>query len=313
MRSRQWSAWIALVLAVLMITGCTGAAGSAGNGGTDGPGRLKAAATIGMIGDVVKNIGGEHVDVTVIMGPGIDPHLYKASAGDLRKLQDAQIIFYNGLHLEAQLGEVLEKMSANKQTVAVAEVIAKEQIQQDEEGAADPHVWFDVTLWMKAAEAIRDGLIKADPAHKAQYEQNAAAYIKQMEDLHKYAREQLATIPKTGRVLVTAHDAFGYFGRAYEVEVMGLQGINTQSEYGLRDVQKLVDVLVDRKVKAVFVESSVPKQSIEAVVEGARAKGHQVSIGGELFSDAMGEEGTPEGTYLGMVKHNVDTIVKALK
>lgn len=277
--------------------------------------RLRAVATVGMIADLVQNVGKDHVEVTALMGPGVDPHLYKASQGDIAKLNQAQIIFYNGLNLEGKMADILVRLARSKPTIAVSEGIPENLLREPEEfdGHYDPHIWFDVTLWMKAAERVRDALIEADPAHKADYEQNAAAYIKQLEELHRYAREQLATIPRERRVLVTAHDAFGYFGRAYDVEVMGLQGISTAAEYGLADVQELVDLLVQRKIKAVFVESSVPKRSIEAVVQGARARGHTVTIGGELFSDAMGDAGTPEGTYLGMVRYNVDTIVRALK
>jgi manganese/zinc/iron transport system substrate-binding protein len=308
MRIRLWSMAVASLLILATVVGC-----SSPGGGSTGSGKLKVTATIGMIGDVVQNIGGQHVDVTVLMGPGVDPHLYKASAGDIAKMQNAQILFYNGLHLEAKLGDILGKMASSKPTIAVADGIPHELVHSDEAGAYDPHVWFDVTLWMKAASMVRDSLIKADPAHKSDYEQNAASYLKRMEELDQYAKTQLATIPKEQRVMVTAHDAFNYFGRAYNIEVKGLQGINTQAEYGLKDVQNLVNLLVDRKVKAVFVESSVPKRSIEAVIEGAKAKGQPVVIGGELFSDAMGEAGKPEGTYLGMVRHNVDTIVQALK
>jgi manganese/zinc/iron transport system substrate-binding protein len=180
-------------------------------------------------------------------------------------------------------------------------------------GHHDPHVWFDVSLWAKTIDAVVKGLSELDPPGSATYESNAAAYRAQLETLHQECRQNLATIPKEGRVLVTAHDAFGYFGRAYDVEVVGLQGISTSSEYGLRDVQRLVDLIAERKIKAVFVESSVPTRSIEAVVEGCRAKGWNVKIGGQLFSDAMGAGGTPEGTYIGMVRHNVHVIVEALK
>lgn len=302
--------WVALMIAVLAVTavGC-GATTSAGK--VDG--KIKVAATTGMIADLVRSIGGERVEVTSLMGPGVDPHLYKASEGDISRLANASIIFYNGLHLEGRMGDILVKMAGEKPTVAVAERIPEESLLLTEDEVEDPHIWFDVSLWMKAAEVVRDSLIEADPAGKAEYQANAAAYLKELETLHQYAIDQIATIPAQQRVLVTAHDAFGYFGRAYGIEVTGLQGISTATEYGLADVQNTVNLLVDRGIKAVFVESSVPKSSIEALVEGARAKGHSVSIGGELFSDAMGAEGTPEGTYLGMVRHNVDTVVKALK
>lgn len=278
-------------------------------------GQIKAVATTGMVADAVRSVGREHANVTALMGPGVDPHLFKASQGDIAKLSQAQVVFYNGLNLEGKMGDVLVKMARSKPTVAVAELIPEDQLLSPPEfaGHYDPHVWFDVSLWVRVVERVRQALAEVDPAHRADYERNAADYVKKLEELHTYAQQQLAQVPKERRVLVTAHDAFGYFGRAYGVEVMGLQGISTAAEYGLGDVQNLVDTLVTRGVKAVFVESSVPKRSIEAVVQGARARGHQVAIGGELFSDAMGDPGTAEGTYIGMVRYNVDTIVKALK
>jgi manganese/zinc/iron transport system substrate-binding protein len=278
-------------------------------------GKLKVTTTIGMIADVVKQVGGDHVQITGLMKSGVDPHLYKASQGDVKKLEQAQIIFYNGLHLEGKMVEIFEKMESQKPTVAVSRNIPEKQLRGWESGEAshDPHIWFNVKHWISAAEVIRDELAKADSAHTEDYKNNAAAYIKQLEELDQYALKQIASIPKEQRVLVTAHDAFGYFGDAYGIKVMGLQGISTASEYGSKDVTDLREYLVSNKIKAVFVESSVPKKSIEAVIEGAKKQGHEVKIGGELYSDAMGKEGTPEGTYLGMVRHNINTIVNALK
>jgi len=302
--------WMALLLAVTAVAawGCGRPSGGPAVGGP-----LKVTVTTGMVGDLVRNIGGEHVQVTTLMGAGVDPHLYKASEGDISKLSGAHAIFYNGLHLEGRMGDIFVKMASQKPTVPVAERIAHEKLLTDQQGAEDPHIWFDVSLWISAAEVVRDKLIEIDPAHKGEYEKNAATYLNELQELHQYAKDQVAQIPKEQRVMITAHDAFNYFGRAYDIEVMGLQGISTVSEYGLADVRKLVDLLVSRKIKAVFVESSVPKASIEALVQGAKAKGHTVVIGGELFSDAMGAAGTPEGTYVGMVRHNVDIIVRALK
>ncbi|USG68449.1 zinc ABC transporter substrate-binding protein [Brevibacillus ruminantium] len=275
----------------------------------------KITTTTGMVADIVKEVGGEHVAVTQLMGAGVDPHLYKASQGDIKRIDDADIIFYSGLHLEGKMVEIFEKMGAKKPVKSVTDGIPKEQLLADPAAPdnPDPHVWFDVSLWMKAVEQVRDDLSQIDAAHAADYQANAEKYLGELKKLDDYAKEQLSSIPKEQRVLVTAHDAFQYFGRGYDVEVLGLQGISTASEYGLKDVQNLVDTLVERKIKAVFVESSVPARSIEAVVQGAAAKNHTVSIGGELFSDAMGEPGTPEGNYIGMVRHNVDTIVNALK
>ncbi|XOK64938.1 metal ABC transporter solute-binding protein, Zn/Mn family [Paenibacillus elgii] len=278
-------------------------------------GKVKITTTIGMIADIVKQVGGEHVEVTGLMKAGVDPHLYKASQGDLKKLDQADIIFYNGLHLEGKMTDVFEKMEKTKPTVAVTKNIPESKLRgmEDGTGAHDPHVWFDVKHWISATETVRDELSKHDAANAADYKKNAEAYIKQLEELHQFAKEQIASIPEKQRVLVTAHDAFGYFGDAYGIKVMGLQGISTASEYGSKDVSDLRDFLVANKIKAVFVESSVPKKSIEAVIEGAKKQGHEIQIGGELFSDAMGEEGTPEGNYIGMVKHNINTIVQALK
>ncbi len=292
----------------LLIAGC-GQADTTGD-----TGKLNAVSTIGMVNDLVKNIGGEHIEAVGLMGPGVDPHLYKASAGDVEKLQSADIIFYNGLHLEAKMGEVLEKMSEQRKVVAVTDTIDKETLldSPDYEDQFDPHVWFDVTMWTKSAEVVRDSLIEADPEHKADYEANAAAFIEKMEALHTDVDTKTKTVPEGQRVLVTAHDAFSYFGQKYGFEVKGLQGISTESEAGTKDVADLADFIAERKIKAVFVESSVPRRNVEALQEAVAARDWEVTIGGELFSDAMGDEGTVEGTYLGMVTHNVDTIVGAL-
>ena len=278
-------------------------------------GKIQVVSTTGMIHDLVKQVGGEHVEAQALMQPGVDPHLYKASQGDLRKLEQAELIFYNGLHLEGKMIDIFEQMAKSKPTVPVTKNIAEsELLASDDQGMEhDPHVWFNVRHWISATETIRDELVKLDAAHADSYKNNAEAYIRQLEELDQYVKTQIATIPEQQRVLVTAHDAFGYFGKAYGIQVRGLQGMNTASEYGSKDVSELRDYLVANKIKAIFVESSVPKKSIEAVIEGAKRQGHDIRIGGELFSDAMGEEGTPEGTYLGMVRHNVDTIVKALK
>lgn len=304
-----------LIMMVAVLMTASACANTAQTGEKHADGKIKVTTTIGMISDIVKNVGGDRVEVTGLMQDGVDPHLYKASQGDIKKLDQADIIFYNGLHLEGKMVEILEKMAKNKLTVAVTDNIDANQLRSGKEMGTDhdPHVWFNVKHWMKATEKVRDELIKFDAAHKEEYTNNTAEYLKKLQELDQYAKEQIALIPQASRVLVTAHDAFGYFGDAYQIKVMGLQGISTASEYGSKDVSDLRDYLVENKIKAVFVESSIPKKSIEAVIKGAKEKGHSIQIGGELFSDAMGEEGTPEGTYIGMVRHNVDTIVKALK
>jgi len=266
-----------------------------------------------MVADIVENLGGEHVKVAALMGEGVDPHLYKASPADVSQLSRADIVFYSGLHLEGKLAELLERMGARKPTIGVAERISPDKILTDDRGARDPHVWFDVSLWSEAAAAAADALCEFDPPHAAEYQARAAEYRRRLSKLDAYARQQLATIPRARRVLVTAHDAFRYFGRAYDTEVRGIQGISTESEAGVQQVTELVDFLSQQKVKAVFVETSVSDQNIRSLLEGCAARGHNVIIGGSLFSDAMGKSGTPDGTYEGMVKHNVDTIVGALR
>ncbi|HSL44610.1 MAG TPA: zinc ABC transporter substrate-binding protein [Anaerolineales bacterium] len=277
--------------------------------------KINVVTTTGMIADIVKNIGGDRVEVTALMGPGVDPHLYKASEGDVRSLQEADIIFYNGLHLEAQMGEVLERLNEfGVTTVAVTDKIDRSVLQSPPEfaGNYDPHVWFDVTLWMKAAEQVEESLTELDASSEAIYEANAEAYLTDLEELHQYVLDQANTIPAEQRILITAHDAFNYFGRAYGFEVRGLQGISTEAQAGTADVQALADYIVENEIPAIFVESSVPQRNVEAVQAAVQAQGFDVQIGGSLFSDAMGSEGTPEGSYVGMVRHNINTIVTAL-
>ncbi len=284
--------------------------------GNDSNGKLNIVTTTGMIADITKNVGGEYVEVTALMGPGVDPHLYKASEGDMRRLQDADLIFYNGLHLEAQMGEVLEKMNDfGIKTVPVTDKIDRSLLQAPPQfaGNYDPHVWFDVTMWMKAVEQVQETLIETDPSHKSEYEANASAYLAKLDELHQYVLAQAQTVPADKRIIITAHDAFNYFGHAYGFEVRGLQGISTEAQAGTADVQDLVSYIVEKQIPAIFVESSVPQRNVEAVQAAVQAQGFDVQIGGSLFSDAMGSEGTPEGTYIGMVRHNIDTIVSALK
>ncbi len=303
--SRTVTALLPLLAAVLLVSPAAAR--------TEPP-RLKVATTTGMIADAARTIGGERVAVNALMGPGVDPHLYKATPGDMRTLQDADLILYNGLHLEGRLADVLVRLAARKTTVQVTESIDEKLLREPPEfaGHFDPHVWFDVGLWISVVERTRDALASSDPAGKGEFEQRATAYIASLRELHEHCKAEIARIPAERRVLVTAHDAFGYFGRAYGIEVLAIQGISTDSEGSLRQINSLVDTLVQRKVPAVFVESSVPRKNIDALVEGCRSRGHTVTVGGELFSDAMGAAGTPGGTYIGMVRHNVDTIVKAL-
>jgi manganese/zinc/iron transport system substrate-binding protein len=275
---------------------------------------VRVVATTGMVADLAANVGGERVEARALMGAGVDPHLFKASERTLRTMERADLVLYNGLHLEGGLAYVLEQMGERQPVDAVARLIPPDRLlaSADYEDAPDPHIWFDVQLWMLAATAVRDSLRELDPTHAATYEANAAAYSAQLAELDSWVHEEVSAIPAERRVLITAHDAFGYFGRAYGFEVLGIQGASTATEAGARDVQRLADLIAERRIPAIFVESSVPRRTVEALREAVQSRGFDVAIGGQLFSDAMGAAGTPEGTYLGMVRHNVDTIVAAL-
>lgn len=300
-------------LMIALLAGCGGRSEATGTAAAQA-GALEVVATIGQIADVATSIGGEHVNVQALMGSGVDPHLYVASEGDVERLQNADVIFYNGLHLEAQMAEIFEQIGERKRTVAVAEAIPQAELLPWAQAAGqfDPHVWFDVRLWVHVAETVRDTLVELDPAHADAYRANADAYLQELEQLHAYVQEQAGRVPEERRILVTAHDAFNYFGRAYGFEVRGLQGISTAAEAGTADVRDLATFIAERQIPAIFVESSVPVRNVEALQAAVAAQGWQVAIGGSLFSDAMGSPGTPEGTYAGMVRHNIDTIVGAL-
>ena len=302
------SSCLIVLLAALLVAGCAPPEPASSQG------RLTVVTTIGMIRDVVENVGGPHVQVTGLMGPGVDPHLYKASEGDVRRLFRADVIFYGGLHLEARMGEVLEEMGSRTRVVAVTDGIPRDRLLSpaDFQGAHDPHVWFDVSMWAMTIDTIAATLAAADPPHAADFRRNAAAYHARLDSLDAYVRAHAARVPQAQRVLVTAHDAFNYFGRAYGFQVRGLQGISTASEAGTGDVQALAEFIAGRRIPAVFVESSIPRRTIEAVQEAVNDRGWDVRIGGSLYSDAMGNPGTPQGTYDGMVRHNIDTLVGAL-
>ncbi|NBO93433.1 MAG: manganese transporter [Planctomycetia bacterium] len=277
-----------------------------------GHGPISVVCTTGMVADLILAVGGDRVQVTTLMGEGVDPHLYKPSPGDVAKLDAASLILFNGLHLEGKMAELFSRLARRRPTFAVAEHLAPADVLEIE-GAIDPHVWFDVSLWRKTACVVRDVLVAYDPAEAKGYQERYDGYAARLDALHEWARKELSSIPPQRRVLVTAHDAFRYFGRAYGIEVRGIQGISTESEAGVSEVNALVDFLTERKIKAVFVESSVSERNVKAIQEGCTARGHRLAIGGELFSDAMGKSGTPEGSYEGMVRHNVRTIVEALK
>ncbi|MDO5978660.1 metal ABC transporter solute-binding protein, Zn/Mn family [Flavivirga spongiicola] len=278
--------------------------------------KLNVVTTTTMITDLVKNIGGEHINLQGLMGSGVDPHLYKASEGDVTKLANADIIFYNGLHLEGKLVEVFEKMHNQRtKTIAISDALDKNTLIGSEYFASnyDPHIWFNTDYWIQATKFIVKKLSETIPEQKITFETNGANYIKQLEALKTKLTATIDTLPEEKRILVTAHDAFNYFGKSFHFEVVGLQGLSTATEAGVQDVQKLSAFIIEKNVKAIFVESSVPKRTIEALQAAVNSKGHHVTIGGSLYSDALGNAGTIEGTYIGMFKYNVNTIVNALK
>ncbi|GAB5536679.1 MAG: zinc ABC transporter substrate-binding protein [Rubricoccaceae bacterium] len=276
---------------------------------------VQVVATTNIVADLARQIGGDRVEVTALMGPGVDPHLYRASEGDVGRMTSADIIVYNGLELEGKIGEVLEQVEGRGiRTVAVAEGISEDSLAASAiyENAYDPHVWMAVPLWKTAASELAEALTELDPTHAEAYQSRLSETLAAYDSLDSYVRQRVGELAPEQRVLVTAHDAFGYFGRSYGFEVRGLQGISTATEAGTRDVQDLVAFVVEREIPAMFVESSVSPGAIEAVREAVQAGGHEVEIGGNLFSDALGQQGTPEGTYEGMIRHNVDTVVDAL-
>lgn len=277
--------------------------------------KINIVATTGMIADMVSVVGGDNVAVKGLMGPGVDPHLYKASAGDVALLSKADLIFYNGLHLEGKMAEIFEQMNKRGiSTIAVTDGVDRSELMAppEYEGNYDPHIWFDVDLWSDTIGTVKETLIEIDPENTDEYNNNAEAYAVELAELNNYVQERADSLPQDRRVLITAHDAFNYFGKGYGFEVKGLQGISTESEAGTADVQGLANFIVERQIPAIFVESSVPPRYIEAVQAAVKSKGFDVRVGGELFSDAMGNPGSPEGNYLGMVRHNINTIVDAL-
>ncbi|HAH45887.1 zinc ABC transporter substrate-binding protein [Gimesia sp.] len=275
---------------------------------------IPVAATVGMVADLVKNVGREYVAVTQIMGSGVDPHMHKASRDDVQTIMNSDMVFYSGLMLEGKMADTLIKVARNKPVFAVTELIDQKTLLEPDDfnGHYDPHVWMDVATWSLCVDAVKDALSRYDPRHAADYQKNADDYKQQLNTLHEYGLKVIQSIPQNSRILITSHDAFNYFGRAYGLEVLGVQGISTESEAGLKRINELVDLLVAKDVKAVFVESSVSKKNITALIDGAKAQGHEIIIGGELFSDAMGEAGSYEGSYMGMLDHNFTIVARAL-
>lgn len=275
----------------------------------------KVVATTGMLYDAALSIGGDSIKAEAIMGPGVDPHLYKATQGDLSRLKSADLIIYNGILLEGKMSEVLGKMQREKPVIAAAEIIPDSLLirHSDYGNAFDPHVWFDVTLWKYVADEIGNALITLDSSNKSYYLKNLAKYQSSLDSLDGYVRDRINEIPNDQKVLITAHDAFGYFGKAYGLRVEAVQGMSTVADFGLKDIADLIDLIIEHNIKAIFVETSVSSKSIKAVIAGCKEQGHDLKIGGYLYSDAMGNIGTKEGTYIGMFQKNVNTIVDALK
>ena len=319
-KTGPWRTVLVTALAVLVLAACgggspDGASAAPADGGTDErtyPYRI--TATTGMVADIVRQVAGDRGTVVSIIGEGVDPHLYVPTRSDVAALMDADIVFYSGLLLEGKMTDTLIKVAGSRPVHAVTELVDESLLLQPAEfaGHFDPHLWMDVSGWTQAVHAVTEALVAFDPDGARGYRERAADYGATLGELHAYALRALGSLPEPHRMLVTAHDAFNYFGRAYGLEVAGIQGISTESEAGLDRINRLVDLLVTRRIAAVFVETTIADRNVRALIEGADARGHTVVVGGELFSDAMGQPGTYEGTYVGMLDHNVTTVARAL-
>ncbi len=308
-----------LLVTLVCLAGCSDSRQGSGNPGDSVSQNVQipinVAATVGMVADVVRQIGGDRVAVNQVCGSGVDPHLYKATRDDVQAMMNADMIFYSGLMLEGKMSDTLIKVARSKPVIAVTESLDESVLLEPDDfaGHFDPHVWMDVSAWSKSAAVIAEELAKYDVDGTATYQTNLKTYQEHLAALHQYGKTSIGSIPPESRVLVTSHDAFNYFGRAYGLEVLGVQGISTESEAGLQQINDLVNLLVDKRVRSVFVESSVPRKNIDALVEGAKSKGHEVKVGDkELFSDAMGNDRTYEGTYVGMLDHNITVVTRGL-
>lgn len=300
---------LVIVIAGIFLVGCSSDQAAENN-------KYNIVATTTIVGDLVKQIAGDNINLTTLMGPGVDPHLYKASAGDVTKMQSADMVVYNGLHLEGKMGDIFKGLKGGeKSIVAAAEALDKNMLlaSEDYENSSDPHVWFDVKLWKSAVRTVGKELKKLDQKNSELYEKNMNNYLKELDELEEYIAARISEIPKDKRILITAHDAFQYFADAYNFQVRGLQGISTNAEAGTSDLRKLANFIVEKEIKSIFVESSVPRKNIEALQEAVKAQGFNVEIGGELYSDSTGDGGSPAETYIGTFKSNIDTIVDALK
>ncbi len=298
--------WAALATALTAFAGCT--ARRIGS-------QPLVVCTTGMVADLARHVGEPEVSVYALMGAGTDPHLYKPTEGDLQRLAKATLVLYNGLHLEGKMSLILERLSRVRPTVAVASAIPPERLRYppEAEGKPDPHVWHDVSLWVYALQSATDALCEQFPQFESRFRARSDAYRQQLIALHRWCRAQIQLIPPPQRVLITSHDAFGYFGQAYGLEVRSLQGISTLSDYGLRDLRALIEFIGARRVKAIFAESSISPRALQAVIAGCRQRGHSVRLGGTLYSDALGPPDSDAATYIGMIRHNVRTILNALR
>lgn len=306
-KKKSWILSCLFLFIVIVATGCNQEqSGSAEKGE-----KIVVVTTIAQIGEPLSVIGGDRVEVESLMGPSVDPHLYNPTQSDISKIDSADIIFYNGLNLEANMVEVFDSIGKSKPVLAIGETISEDSLLEDEDGAVDPHIWFDIDLWQEALDAAVEELKEYSPENADYFEENKQSYFKDLAELKEDAKK-LTEIPENQRILVTAHDAFGYFGRMHEMEVIGLQGLSTEDEIGVSDINDTIAIIKKYQVPAIFIESTINESSINAVIEGAKSDGVPVELGGELFSDAMGEAGTAEGTYLGMYHHNVETIYEAL-
>lgn len=302
-----------LTLLAAVVTGCSGSTAASKDEKVEDR-KIKVAATTNIVTDVAKQIGGDRVEVTSLMEPGVDPHLYKASAGDVDTLRSSDIIFYGGLELEGKMSDLLDQMAEQRRTVPVSEAVPEESLltPPEFEGKHDPHIWFDAQLWQSAAEEVAATYEEIDPKHASEYQQRLSEFTKKLDKLDQEAQEMTANVPENQRVLVTSHDAFNYLGKRYGYEVVAIQGVSTATEATTADIKRVANVVCDRKLNAVFVESSLPKQTIESVLAAAKRCGQQAQIGGELFSDSAGSAGTPEATYEGMFRHNFELITQGL-
>lgn len=309
-KKKGWKYGMVIVCGLLVGVGCSNNENMTTDN-EDGE-TIKVVTTIAQIGEPLSVIGGDVIEVESLMGPSVDPHLYNPTQSDIATIDRADLIFYNGLNLEVNMVKVFDSIGEEKPVLAIGDTLPKDELLEEEQGVIDPHIWFDIDLWQRALDAAVEELKEYSPDHAEFFEENKQEYFSELEQLNLEATEKLTSIPEEHRVLVTAHDAFGYFGNKYSMEVIGLQGLSTEDEIGVSDINETIAIIKENQIPAIFVESSIDDRSIQSVIEGAASAGIEVELGGELFSDAMGVAGTEEGTYIGMYRHNVETIYTAL-